>query len=55
MNAPQEIEPYRGFRCYAQGLSLNCPKLALFGYGTERKLHNAIDRKLRNNPTQREV
>mgnify|MGYP000950580609 CR=1 FL=1 len=55
VNAPQEIDSYRGFRCYAQGLSYNCPRLALYGYETERKLRNAVDRKLRNNLTPREV
>lgn len=47
MNEPQSIGEHRGFPIYFQGISYNCPALKLYGFETERKLRNAINRKTR--------
>ncbi len=48
MPAPILIGTHQGFEIYFQGISYNCPRLKLYGYGTERQLKAAITRKLRH-------
>jgi len=43
----QLIGKYKGHNCFIDGISYDCPKLALYGFSSDIKLFNAIDRKLR--------
>ena len=47
MNAPQSIGEHKGFPLFFQGISYSCPRLKLYGFGTERQLRNAVDRAIR--------
>lgn len=42
----QKIESYLGLDCFFEHTSYNCPKLNLFGFSTDKKLHSAIRQKI---------